>query len=55
MPCLLSGGNDIGKIDERDKTERRLLDYASDRALPALGLCRGMQMMALWAGGACYQ
>ncbi len=48
---LLSGGNDIGKIDERDKTERRLLDYASDRALPALGLCRGMQMMALWAGG----
>ncbi len=48
---LLCGGNDIGEVVERDDTERRLLSYASDRALPALGVCRGMQMMALWAGG----
>ncbi len=48
---LLSGGNDIGEAPERDNTERRLLAYAKDRALPALGICRGMQMMAAWANG----
>jgi putative glutamine amidotransferase len=49
---LLSGGNDIGEVPERDDTERQLLDYAKDGGRPALGLCRGMQMMAVWAGGA---
>lgn len=48
---LLSGGNDIGEAPERDNTERRLLAYAKELALPALGVCRGMQMMAVWAGG----
>lgn len=48
---VLSGGNDIGEATERDDTERFLLEYAKDRALPLLGLCRGMQMMAVWAGG----
>ncbi len=48
---LLSGGNDVGEVPERDFTERCLLDIASSRALPALGICRGMQMMCVWAGG----
>jgi putative glutamine amidotransferase len=47
---LLSGGNDIGGAPERDNTERSLLAYAKDQALPVLGICRGMQMMGVWAG-----
>lgn len=47
---LLSGGNDIGQYQERDCTEAYLLTWAKDLQLPALGICRGMQMMAVWAG-----
>jgi len=47
---LLSGGNDIGQCADRDATERLLLDFAQSRKLPLLGLCRGMQMLADWAG-----
>lgn len=49
---VLSGGNDIGDRPERDQTERGLLNYAFGHTLPMLGLCRGMQMMGVWAGGA---
>lgn len=47
---VLSGGNDIGQCNARDLTEGWLLDYAKMHQSPALGICRGMQMMAHWAG-----
>lgn len=46
---LLTGGNDLssygGNAPERDATENALMDIAEDRALPLLGVCRGMQMI----------
>jgi gamma-glutamyl-gamma-aminobutyrate hydrolase PuuD len=47
---LLSGGNDIGEYPLRDATERFLLDWAAERLVPVIGICRGMQLMASWAG-----
>ena len=47
---VLSGGNDIGEYPERDKTELVMLDYAEIKNLPVLGICRGMQVMAVRDG-----
>ncbi|MBV4472852.1 gamma-glutamyl-gamma-aminobutyrate hydrolase family protein [Pseudomonas botevensis] len=48
---VLSGGNDIGQCPARDVTEAGLLEHACAQALPVLGICRGMQMLAHWSGG----
>ena len=66
---LLSGGGDInpllcgeepipelgGICPERDGYELALLDEALRRGIPILGICRGMQMLALAAGGSIAQ
>ncbi len=60
---ILSGGNDINPrmynetskkeeyADERDATERKIVDYALKNKLPLLGQCRGMQFLNVYFGG----
>jgi putative glutamine amidotransferase len=40
---------------DRDEWELALLDAAADRSLPVLGICRGMQVIAVHAGGSLEQ
>ncbi|MBR51931.1 MAG: gamma-glutamyl-gamma-aminobutyrate hydrolase [Gammaproteobacteria bacterium] len=47
---LLSGGNNIGDVLHRDLTEQYLLFWAQKYEKPLLGICRGMQMMGVFAG-----
>jgi gamma-glutamyl-gamma-aminobutyrate hydrolase PuuD len=56
---VLSGGNDLAHLlgatktaPERDACERELLSLASSGQLPVLGVCRGMQMINCYLGGA---
>ena len=47
---ILSGGNNIGDEIKRDITETILINFALKKKLPLLGICRGMQMIANFAG-----
>ena len=48
---ILSGGDNVGRFPERDKTEKQILDYAVDKRFPVLGVCRGMQIINEYFGG----
>lgn len=66
---LIAGGADINPArygqepdehvttwyDDRDASELWLLEEADRERLPTLGICRGMQMMAVAAGGSLVQ
>jgi len=66
---VIAGGADVNPADyghdareatdrprlDRDATERRLYRGARERGLPVLGICRGLQVMAVDAGGTLIQ
>jgi putative glutamine amidotransferase len=66
---IVSGGADVdpgrygaephlrttGWREDRDAWETALLRAADDAGLPTLGVCRGMQLMAVAAGGSLHQ
>ena len=49
---IFTGGNDLSSINKnnlsliRDKKEKIILNYALEKSLPVLGVCRGMQFIA---------
>ncbi len=45
---ILSGGNNIGEMIQRDLTESFLLSWAEKNNIPVVGICRGMQMMGIY-------
>ena len=58
-PRLYNGNSDIVANDawsrERDETEFRLLEFSRRSCIPVVGVCRGMQMMNVFLGGALIQ
>lgn len=48
---LLSGGNDIGAMPNRDATEAALLDLSAAESLPVFAICRGFQFLNQYQGG----
>ncbi len=47
---------DLGQVDTaRDDTELKLARWALDADLPILGICRGIQLLNVAAGGSLYQ
>lgn len=49
-------GFEMGELQpQRDEFEIRLYKEAEKRRLPMLGICRGIQLMAVAAGGSIYQ
>ena len=49
---VLTGGKDFGIFPDRDKTEHCLLSWATEFNRPVLGICRGMQHLVKFHGGA---
>ena len=48
---ILSNGNDWGSSPHRDRSEEVLLDWATEKNIPLLGVCRGLQAINFLAGG----
>ena len=48
---ILTGGDDWGIFPHRDATEKNMLEWAFQRHVPVLGVCRGAQVINLCLGG----
>jgi len=50
---VIGGGSDPGipEDKERDRMEIGLISKAVSERIPVLGICRGAEMLTLWAGG----
>lgn len=52
---LLTGGNSLasygGNAEERDKTDRQVIQWAITNGIPLYGFCRGMQSVLDYFGG----
>ena len=49
--CIFSGGGSVGEEPARDVTEGLLLQWAREKGLPVLGVCRGFQSLQWHLGG----
>lgn len=51
---VLSGGNNPveygGTMPQRDRTDELLIQYSIEKSVPLLGVCRGMQSVAMYFG-----
>lgn len=66
---ILSGGHDVNPLnynnqpkeklgetfDARDKFDLKLIEYALERNIPILGICRGLQILNVYFGGSLHQ
>ena len=48
---ILSGGDNIGDSQDRDKTEQKIINYSLGKKIPLIGICRGMQVINTFFGG----
>lgn len=48
---ILSGGDNIGDSQDRDKTEQKIINYCFGKKIPLIGICRGMQVINTFFGG----
>ena len=53
---IVSGGGDIYNYDkklynlQRDKNEKKIIDFFKNKKLPILGICRGFQLICSYNG-----
>ena len=46
IAVIFSGGDDIGADSDRDSFETELLEIASEKEVPVIGICRGAQLIS---------